>query len=194
MPPTIFFPRSQYPGDDAAETFELRAAVRPEALTSAVVAAAAKIGGDIPLEFSTLERQVGDAMVRERLLAILSAFFGGIALLLAMIGLYGSVSYRVAIRRTEFGIRAALGAPARAILSLVMRDVATTVAAGIAVGIGLSLLAASAVQALLFGVGPRELVTIGSASLLLALVAGLAAYTPARRAARVDPAIALRAD
>jgi ABC-type antimicrobial peptide transport system permease subunit len=172
----------------------LRTSVPPESIIGSVVAAAAKVDPAIPLEFTTLERQVDDAMIRERLLAMLSAFFGGVALLLAMVGLYGTVSYRVTLRNMEFGIRSALGAPMRAILALVMRDVAAVVLIGIVAGIGLSLIATNAIGALLFGVGPRDIVTIAGASLLLAAVAGLAAYTPARRAARVDPAIALRAD
>ena len=112
-PPTAFFPITQIPDLDDSATFELRSTTSPAALTSAVQESIAAVNKEIPLEFRTLAKQVDDSLVQERLLATLSGFFGGLALLLAMIGLYGALSYAVTLRRTEFGIRMALGALAR---------------------------------------------------------------------------------
>jgi len=120
--PIAFFPATQIPRDTQAETFELRTGIRPSALVSAVQAAVGGVNNQIPLEFHTLAEQVDDSMVQERMLALLSGFFGALALLLAMIGLYGTLSYLVAQRQTEFGIRMALGAEPGSILRLVMRN------------------------------------------------------------------------
>jgi ABC-type antimicrobial peptide transport system permease subunit len=111
---------------------------------------------EIPVEIHTFAAQVDEPLKRERVLAALSAFFGGLALLLAMIVLYGTVSYLVTQRRIEFGIRMALGATSRSILNLVMPDVAVLLTGGIVVGIGLSLATTRLLGALLFGVAPRD--------------------------------------
>ena len=193
-PPTVFFPITQVPEPEQQYTYVIRAAVPVNSLRSAVEAAAANINAEIPLQFTTLSEQVNDTIVQDRLLAALSAFFGSLALLLAMIGLYGTVSYRVTLRRAEFGIRMALGARVQAIVRLVIGEVAYIVAVGVAVGIALSLIATTALQKLLFGLGPRDVVTIALSAVLLGAVALAAAYAPARRAAKVDPMIALRCD
>ena len=125
----------------SAENFELRTEKRPSALISLVQDAVAGVDKSISLDFHSLAEQVDDSLVQERLLATLSGFFGGLALLLAMIGLYGALSYLVVQRRAEFGIRMALGAPQRSILALVMRDVAAVLAGGVAAGVGTSLAA-----------------------------------------------------
>ena len=191
-PPTAFFPIQQYPEREGQVVFEVRTAGHLAGLENAVERAVASVSGEIPLEFNTLERLVDDAMVQERLLAMLSVFFGAVALLLAMIGLYGTINYRVTLRRSEFGIRMALGAQVGGILRLVIRDVAIILLAGEAAGIGISLLAASALRSLLFGLGPRDATTILGAAVLLGCVALLAGYLPARRASRVDPMVALK--
>src|SRR5205807_10577128 len=138
--PQAFFPISQMPGNDDSEYFEIRTATRPESLNAAVQSSVAQVSKDISLEFGTLAKQVDDSLVQERLLATLSSFFGGLALLLAMIGLYGAISYLVTLRRTEFGIRTALGALPASILSLVLKDVTAVLASGVAAGALASLL------------------------------------------------------
>jgi ABC-type antimicrobial peptide transport system permease subunit len=150
------------------------------------------VNKSIQLEFHTLAEQVDDSLVQERLLATLSGFFGGLALLLAMIGLYGALSYLVTLRRPEFGIRMALGAVPVSILRLVMSDVVIVLAGGIASGALLSFLTVRVLQKMLFGLSPYDPLTIGTAIGLLAAVAFLAGYVPARRAMRVDPMVALR--
>jgi predicted permease len=190
--PTAFFPATQVPGHSEAETFELRTGIRPSALVSAVQAAVGDVNKQIPIEFHTLAEQVNDSMVQERMLALLSGFFGALALLLAMIGLYGTLSYLVAQRQTEFGIRMALGAGPGSILRLVMRNVIGVLAVGVAAGIGISLAATRVLRELLFGLGPHDTVTVIAAVAVLSVVALIAGYLPARRATKVDPMVALR--
>jgi ABC-type antimicrobial peptide transport system permease subunit len=131
-------------------------------------------------------------MVQARMLALLSGFFGTLALLLAMIGLYGTLSYLVAQRQREFGIRMALGAEARSILRLVMGNVISVLAVGVIAGLGISLAATRVLQTMLFGLSPRDTVTLLAAVAVLSLVALAAGYLPARRATKVDPMVALR--
>jgi ABC-type antimicrobial peptide transport system permease subunit len=142
----------------------------------------------------TLAEQVNDSMVQERLLALLSGFFGALALLLAMIGLYGTLSYVVNQRQTEFGVRMALGAQPRSILQLVMRDVIALLAAGVVAGTGVSLASTRLLQQMLFGLSARDAATILAAAAVLTAVALLAGYLPARRATKVDPMVALRCE
>ncbi|MFZ0963024.1 MAG: ABC transporter permease [Terriglobia bacterium] len=190
--PIAFFPATQILEHAGTETFELRTGIRPSALVSAVQAAVGGVNKQIPLEFHTLAQQVDDSMVQERMLALLSGFFGALALLLAMIGLYGTLSYLVAQRQTEFGIRMALGAEPRSIFRLVMRNVISVLAVGVAAGIGISLAATRVLQQLLFGLGAHDTVTMISAVAVLSVVALIAGYLPARRATKVDPMVALR--
>ena len=189
---TAFFPIAQITEHMNENSLELRTATQPSVLVPAIQEAIVGLNKDIPLEFHTLAEQVDDSLVQERLLATLSVFFGGLALLLAMIGLYGALSYLVTLRRAEFGIRLALGALPGSILSLVMRDVAVVVAGGLAGGALLSFFAVHVLQKLLFGLSPHDPLTIGIAIGLLTAVALLACYLPARRAMRVDPMVALR--
>ncbi len=190
--PTAFLPATQAPEHAQTDTFELRTAIPPSALAGLVQAAVADVNKQIPLEFRTLAEQVNDSMVQERLLALLSGFFGALALLLAMIGLYGTLSYLVTRRQTEFGVRMALGAQPGSILRLVMRDVIAVLAAGVVVGAGITLASTRLLQQMLFGLSPRDAGTIVAAAAVLTAVALLAGYLPARRATKVDPMVALR--
>jgi ABC-type antimicrobial peptide transport system permease subunit len=127
-------------------------------------------------------------------MAWLAGFFGVIAGLLAMIGLYGVISYMVLRRRNEIGIRMALGANRIDILSLILREMAVLLLLGLGIGTVVSLAAAKSVGALLFGLSPHDPWTLLASACLLAAVAGLASFTPALRASRVDPMEALRHD
>jgi ABC-type antimicrobial peptide transport system permease subunit len=142
----------------------------------------------------SLRQQMQAALVTERLLATLSALFGALGLLLAAIGVYGVIAYEVARRTREIGIRMALGAQRRAVLGSVLRQVALIVVPGVAAGVTASLMASSAVERLLFGIGPHDPPTIAATSLILTLVSFAAAYIPARRAASVDPSMTLRGE
>jgi predicted permease len=187
-----YFPISQITEFAEGQTFELRTATRPSAFIPAVQEAVAGVSKTIPLDFGTLAQQVDDSLVQERLLATLSTFFGALALLLAMIGLYGALSYLVMQRQREFGIRMALGAPKNSILGLVMRDVVLVLAGGLTAGACISLAAVGMLQKLLFGLAARDSLTLLASIGVLSAVAFLAAYLPARRAMRVDPMVALR--
>jgi predicted permease len=189
----LFLPVSQLPalfGD--SEQLELRTAIPPSALVAPVRAAVAEVNSAIALEFDTLAEQVNRSLFRERMLALLSGFFGALALLLAMIGLYGTLSYLVTQRQTEFGIRMALGAMPGSISGLVMRDLVAVLAGGLTAGILISLAATRVLQQMLFGLGPRDTTTMLLAAGVLTAVALLAGYLPARRATKVDPMVALR--
>ena len=190
--PTAFFPASQVLQHAETETFELRTAIPPSALALPVQAALGAVNKQIPLDFHTLTELVNDSMVQERLLALLSGFFGALALLLAMIGLYGTLSYLVNQRQAEFGVRMALGAQPGSILRLVMLDVIAVLAAGVVVGTGMSLASTRLLQEMLFGLGARDSLTIAIAIGVLSAVALLAGYLPARSATKVDPMVALR--
>ena len=134
----------------------------------------------MPLNIHTLAEQVADNLVQERLLATLSGFFGGLALLLAMVGLYGVLSYFVTQRQVEFGIRMALGAERGSILRLVMRDVVVVLAVGVATGLAAALASVKMLERMLFGLEPRDAMTMAAAACLLSGMALLAGYLPAR--------------
>lgn len=142
----------------------------------------------------TLTRIVSDSVSQRRFQAILTAVFGLIALGLASIGVYGVVSYSVAQRRKEIGVRIVLGADQREVMALVLRHGMTPVVAGMAVGIVAATALGKLIGSLLFGVRPLDPFIFASAPLLLAMLASLACYLPARRGARVDPMVALRCE
>jgi predicted permease len=140
----------------------------------------------------TMNEQIGFSLRTERLVASLSAVFGGLATLLAGIGLYGVMAYTVARRTHEFGLRVALGALQRDVIWLVMRDVFILVGAGLAVGVPLAFAFSALIRSQLFGLEPHDSPTLMSAMLTLTLVACLAGLIPALRASRIDPMQALR--
>ena len=172
--------------------FELRAAGRPTALISAAKSAIAEVNRDVSLQFKTLALQVDESLARERLLATLSGFFGALALALAMIGLYGVMSYNIARRRNEIGIRMALGAEQSRVLRMVLREVAILIGLGLAIGLSAAMAATRFVASFLYGTKANDPWTLALAAGVLALVAALAGFLPARRASRLDPMNALR--
>ena len=146
----------------------------------------------IAFTFGTFDQLVEATVTQERLIALVSAFFGGLALLLAAVGLYGVVAHAVRAREKEIGLRIALGAAPSSILRLVFERVGVLIAAGLALGLAGSLWAARLVEALLFQLEPRDPMTFGGAAAVLVAVGVLAAWLPAHRAARLDPVTALR--
>jgi predicted permease len=171
---------------------EVRTGGDAAALFPAVRLAIGRVNPRIVQELETLSSQLASSLSRERLLAVLSAVFGTVALLLATLGLYGMTAYSVAQRTKEIGVRQALGADRRRIIRMVLRDVARTVIGGTIVGAISVVWAGRLVSALLFHMQPTDPMALGAAAALLVLVALPAGLVPALRASRVDPAIALR--
>jgi putative ABC transport system permease protein len=161
-------------------------------LIKSVAAAVGQVDREASLRFQPLAAQVASDFARERLLAMLSGFFGALALVVAGIGLYGVTSYAVGRRRTEIGIRMALGADAAGVVRLILRRVAGLLGLGVGIGALISLWAARFVSSLLYGVGPRDPMSLVVAALVLTAIGALAAWLPARKAARIDPAQVLR--
>lgn len=171
---------------------EIRTAARPSQLASAAEQAILGVNKSAAIQFTTLAQQVDDSLTQERLLAVLSGFFGAVALLLAMIGFYGVLAYLLLQRQKEIGIRLAMGAQKSSILRLVLRDAAVLLLSGAGVGLAITWAATRYVQSLLFDVHARDATTLALSLALIAALALLACYIPARRAVRVDPMVALR--
>jgi putative ABC transport system permease protein len=164
----------------------------PARLTKSVVAAIASVNPSLAVTVRPLADQVNDSLARERVLAMVAGFFGALALLLAGLGLYGVTAYAVSRRRTEIGIRMALGAAPARVLRLVLSRVAVLVGFGAVVGALVSLSASRLVVSLLYGVEPRDPATLIGAVITLATVGAFAGWLPAWRASRIDPALVLR--
>jgi len=155
--------------------------------------AVSQIDHSLPLAYTgTLVEQVNRSLAGQSLIARLSTFFGMLAAFLACIGIYGLAAYAVTRRTNEIGIRMALGADSSGVLWMVMRESLTLAALGVAIGIPVSLAAARLIESVLYGLKTTDPATIALAALVMIAVAALAAYLPARRAAKVDPMVALR--
>jgi predicted permease len=181
--------------DEYLTSIEVRSSRPADATSRDVRAALAAIDPRLPvLEVSTLATRVRALTAQERSVALLAAAFGVAALFLACLGLYGTMAYSVTRRTPEIGVRIALGADRPAVLWLVMRDALLTIAGGMAVGLPLALLAAQQMTRILYEVGAGDLVSYTGAAVVLLMIASVAAWLPARRAAAVDPMVALRAE
>jgi predicted permease len=194
VPPTMYQAILQRKAtNQQTVTIAVRAASgAPVALTRSVTDAIMRVDPDLSLTFRPMKTAIRAVTSQERVVAMLSGFFGALALLLAGIGLYGIMSYAVSRRRTEIGIRMALGAGPAGAVALVLSRVALLVGTGVIVGCGLGLWAAEFVSSLLFGLQPRDPGTFATAALVLTGIGALAAWIPARRAASIDPARVLR--
>jgi len=174
-------------------TFYARTAGEPDALLGRVRAIVRGVDPDLPVsELKTMRAQVRESLFVERMVAALSAAFGVLATLLAALGLYGVMAFAVSLRTREIGIRMALGAQRRDVLRMVLRDVAVLVAVGVALGLPGGYGVGRVIETQLFGLNARDPLTFATATATLLLVALLAGYIPARRAALVDPMVALR--
>jgi hypothetical protein len=186
--PTVYQPQVSN-----SASFELRTAGNPTSVVTMVRAIVAQAGSNLPLsDLRTQTEQVEDTLFQERLLSRLSGFFGALALVLACIGLYGLLSYELARRTREIGIRMALGAQRRDIVRLVLGSGFVLVAIGCLVGTVASFWLTRYLATLLFGVKPADPMTFIAVPVLLGAVALVACWIPARRAMRVDPMVALR--
>jgi len=193
VPPTIYFPYLQRTEQLGPMHFEVRTAGDPKDIVTSVRRVVQSLGENLPLiELKTQTEQIEQSLFHERLFAKLSSFFGLLALVLACVGLYGIMSYAVARRTNQIGIRMALGAARRDILGLVMWETLAMVFIGVALGVPATLAATRLVSSMLYGLKATDPLTIAMSAGVMIVVAALAGYLPARRASRVDPLAALR--
>jgi predicted permease len=192
--PLIFTPLTEVAQNRSSDRILIRSGARPDALVSSVRGALAGVSPGIRYSFHFFDQWIQDSLLRERLMAMLSGLFGALAVMLAIVGLYGVVSYMVAQRTNEIGIRIALGAGRQAVFALILREAAVLLAVGLSAGTILSLAVGRFASAFLFGVEPRDPLTLAMAGIAIAVVAAAASYLPARRASAVNPVIALRQD
>jgi putative ABC transport system permease protein len=191
--PIMFIPYTQVKGTPDGAKFVVRTSQDPRALTSAVRDVLRSLNGNLPLSPpKTMDELMSDSLVSHRFPTILLALFGGIALLIAAVGVYGVVSYSVVQRTHEIGIRVALGASRTRILHMVLAQGSRLAIAGVVVGLIASCWLAALLRELLFGVTPSDPLTLAGATFVLLAVAFAACWIPARRATRVDPLVALR--
>jgi putative ABC transport system permease protein len=194
MLPVMYFPRTQleppfvYPG----ATFLIRSRGGMGGLLNEVKDTIAGVNPEIDVQFKVLSTQIRESLVQDELMATLCGFFGALAVLLAAIGLYGVISYTVAQRTNEIGIRMALGAQRSRVIGLILGEVGILIGIGVAVGVGLTLAGSKAASSLLYGLKARDPVTLIAAVVLLAAIGFAASFVPARRASRLDPMVALR--
>jgi putative ABC transport system permease protein len=191
MKERIYYPVAQVA--QAAMAVVVKTAIEPRALASQVKAVVGSIDAEQPIaDVRTMDEWMERSLEVRRSPMVLLALFGGVALALSAIGIYGVLAFGVAQRSREFGIRQALGAERREILSLVFTQGLRTAGSGVALGLAMAIGLTTYLRSQLFGVGPHDPVVYALVTMMLASVAAAACYIPARRATRVDPAVALR--
>ena len=192
-PPSLYIPFEQEAQPASSTSISIRVASgSPARLTRSIVAALSNVNGDAIVTLRPVSDRVRAAITQERIVAGLSAFFGALALLLAGLGLYGVTAQAVSRRRSEIGIRIALGAVPGGVVMLVLRQAVILIGVGLILGAGLSFWAVRFVAPLLFGLTPHDPHTLAVAGLILATIGCLASGLPAYRASRIDPARVLR--
>ena len=190
MPPTMYMPYLQARVPNAI--FQVRTAGDPVGAIGAIRETVRTLDPNLPLmNVSTQVEQVEKRLLQERVFAQAYAQFGALALLLVSVGLFGLMSYSVARRTNEIGIRMALGAQRQDVLRLVMGESMTLVIVGVGIGLTAAMAASRLVASLLFGLAAADAATMLAAMMVLVVVSAIAGYPPARRAARVDPPVAL---
>jgi predicted permease len=192
--PALYMPMTQHPFYANQINVVLRTSVKPLTLMNVVKEKIGQVNPFIALRFTTMDEMMNESMAVERFRAVLISSFAGVGLLLAMLGVYGTMAYSVAQQTFEIGIRIAFGAEKGAILYTVLRHAANLACFGIAAGLMLSLIFARMVTSMLVGVRPMDAVSLSAAALLLLLTALAAAFAPGWKATRIDPMVALRAD
>jgi predicted permease len=193
VPPTAYIYIPQLQQVPAGVTFEVSSAVPPISLVPQVRSLLQSVDSRLAAtEVKTLAEQVDQSLYQEKMISALSSFFGVLALVLVCIGLYGVLSYAVARRTNEIGIRMALGAERPVILQMVLREALLLAAIGVLIGLPCAWAATRSIASMLYGLKTTDPPTILAATLLMAAVALFAGYLPARRATKVDPMVALR--
>jgi predicted permease len=192
--PFTVFPLTQMEKVQSNGQVVVRSTLPLASLMGSLKQAIADVNPAISLQFKPFKTQVHDALLQDELMATLSGFFGFLAPLLAAIGLYGVISYMVVQRTKEIGIRMAIGAERLDVLTLILNEATMLTSTGLVIGAGLALGAAQAAKSLLYGLKPRDPITLLAAVVLLSAVAAFASFWPAYRASKLDPLIALRYD
>jgi predicted permease len=192
-PPTFYVLYQQQKDARHGMTFEVRTSGDPGTLIGSIRAAVQSVDRDLPLiDIRTQTAQIKASMAPERLFAAVTSGFGGLALILAMIGVYGIMAHAVGRRVNEIGIRLALGAQASQVLRMVLGETAWLAGIGVTIGLAASLLLSQSLAAMLFGLKPTDPSTLAAAALLLFAIAMLAGWGPANRASLIQPMEALR--
>ena len=193
--PELYMPFQQHPGPATALNIVVRTgAANPLTLGDTIARTIRHRNADVPVKTTTMIGTLETAAATPRFRTLLLSAFAAVALLLALAGVYGVMAYSVSQRMPELGVRVALGASPRSIMSLILNQGARLAVAGLVLGLGLSLLASRLLEGLLFNVAPRDPVMLAIVSVSVALTMLAACYIPGRRAVRVDPMIALRAE
>ena len=191
--PTVYAPMLQRPVGRL--TLAIRSAVPPASLSSAARKAVKGLDASLPVfNVKTMEEIVAGTVSRQKFMAVLIGIFAAVALVLAAVGLYGVIAYGVSQRTHELGVRVALGATSETVSGMIVREGLAVTGAGLVIGLGAAALSGGVLKSLLYEVKPTDPVTLAGVAVVLVLVAALASYLPARRAARVDPIIAMRGD
>ncbi|MBV9155082.1 MAG: ABC transporter permease [Acidobacteriaceae bacterium] len=190
--PIVFVAESQDKEPGLGTNIIVRSALPIGSLTAAIKRTVLRENAGTSLEFHVFKTQIRESLLRERLMATLSAFFGFLAAVLATVGLYGVISYMVERRRNEIGIRIALGANRRTVINLVMKEASLLLTAGFIIGVVLAMASARTASSLLYGLRPADPLSIGFAAVLLGIVSLTASFVPALRASQVEPMTALR--
>ena len=188
----IYLPSLQDPFPGQSRQFLIRSKLQQAEITASVGRAFTEVNPNLDTRYNWFRTVVQDSLLRERLMATLSGFFGVLALMLATIGLYGILSYAVASRTNEIGIRIALGASTRGVVKLILREALTLVVIGVFAGLPAVFVVARFAEALLFDLSATDPLSLVIAGVMMLVVAIIAAYLPARRAMRIDPLVALR--
>ena len=190
--PALYMPLTQHPYMATQINIAIRTKVSSAALIDTVQSRIQRIDPGIATRFTTMDAMVGDSVEMQRFRSVLVGSFAGVGLLLAILGVYGTVSYSVAQRTFEIGVRMAFGAERESILTMVLRQVLVLASIGIVAGLGLSLIAGRFIASMLSGVSPADPLSLGAAVGILVLAAIGAALIPARAASSVEPMQALR--
>jgi predicted permease len=190
--PFMYFPATQEEKPSPDDQILIRSSLPLTSLIASMKDTIADVNPGIDLEFRVLKTRIHDSLLQDELMATLSGFFGFLAALLAAIGLYGVMSYMVIQRTKEIGIRMAIGAERVDVLRMILREATVLTVTGLVIGTALALASAQAAKSLLFGLKPRDPLTLVMAVVTLSAVAALASFLPAYRASKLDPLTALR--
>jgi putative ABC transport system permease protein len=192
--PEIYVHYLQRPNRAQSAVITLRTSVPPSGVVGAARGRVRELDPDVPAEFATMSARVVESVADRRFTMLVLGAFAVVALLLAAVGIYGVVSYAVARRTREIGIRLALGATPGSVRGMVQRNAMRMTLGGVVVGIAGALFLSRVLQGLLYGVSPTDPATFAGVVVILTGVAWLASYLPARRTTRVDPIITMRAE